>query len=196
MRKKQFIRLLKKYRQGKATKEECKFIESYYDLFEAEPGMKDWLNEEEKGRLKREIKTGIEKSILPRELKGVKRKRSPAIIKIAAAIAVLMVLGIGFYELQDRKQTEPEKVASAVDSTVIQPGGNKAILTLGNGRKIALDSNSKGKLAQQSFLNISEDSGAIVYAGGKNNGRENIYNTITTPYGGEYKVILADGTKV
>src|SRR5699024_10589583 len=107
MRKKQFIRLLKKYRQGKATKKECKFIESYYDQFEAEHGMENWLNEEEKGRLKREIKTGIEKSILPRELKGVKRKRSPAIIKIAAAIAVLMVLGIGFYELQDRTQTEP-----------------------------------------------------------------------------------------
>ncbi|TJZ51464.1 FecR family protein [Sphingobacterium olei] len=82
----------------------------------------------------------------------------------------------------------------------IAPGGNKAILTLADGTMISLDEFNEGILAEQqnAFIRKNAD-GDLIYDlsnMGSNMESEISYNTITTPVGGQYKVVLPDGTKV
>ena len=80
------------------------------------------------------------------------------------------------------------------------PGSNKAILTLGDGRKIILDEAGNGPIADQAGIKITKASdGSIVYDMPMVSEQrlENIpYNTIETPKGGKYQIILPDQTKV
>src|SRR5690606_31948180 len=77
---------------------------------------------------------------------------------------------------------------------------NKAILKLSNGQEIALDSINPGTLVQQGDIHITKQAnGGLVYQGGapvKGQNQEMKYNTLIIPMGGEYKVTLADGTRV
>jgi ferric-dicitrate binding protein FerR (iron transport regulator) len=87
----------------------------------------------------------------------------------------------------------------AIPSNTIAPGGNKAILTLGNGQKVILDSAGNGTIAFQGNSRITKnDKGEIVYdaTAQTNNFSEILFNTISTPNGGQYKVVLPDGTNV
>jgi ferric-dicitrate binding protein FerR (iron transport regulator) len=60
-----------------------------------------------------------------------------------------------------------------------------------------LDSVAKGKLADQGSVKVIKlDNGLLSYRGTQNTGTTVSYNTITTPTGGQYQVVLADGTKV
>jgi ferric-dicitrate binding protein FerR (iron transport regulator) len=76
--------------------------------------------------------------------------------------------------------------------TDIQAGTNKATLTLADGSTIALD--SIGTL-QQGATTIRRKPGILQYAAqGK---QETVsFNTLSTPRGGQYQVMLPDGSKV
>jgi ferric-dicitrate binding protein FerR (iron transport regulator) len=81
------------------------------------------------------------------------------------------------------------------------PGSNKALLTLSNGRTIQLDSAGKGQLAMQGDTRIIQlDSGLLSYQSidrqDKTPDSLLAYNTITTPRGGQYQVVLPDGSRV
>jgi ferric-dicitrate binding protein FerR (iron transport regulator) len=99
----------------------------------------------------------------------------------------------------------PGPVASSHYRTDIAPGGNKAMLTLANGSTIVLDSAQDGTLAQQGTTKIIKlDGGALAYrAATDSKGQatdqaigQTGYNTIATPRGGQYRIILPDGSKV
>lgn len=78
----------------------------------------------------------------------------------------------------------------------IQPGGNKAVLTLADGRTIILDSAANGTLAKQGGASIVKlSNGQIVYKA-KGSSDEKLLNTMRTPLGGQYQLDLPDGTKV
>jgi transmembrane sensor len=117
---------------------------------------------------------------------------------IAAAAAVLLVAGAGAYFLL-RTTHKGLPVASepvtAVTAPVV-PGGNRAVLKLAGGRTILLDSAHDGLLATQGAARIvKRDSGELRYQ--ESAGAQPIaYNTISTPRGGQYQVVLSDGTKV
>jgi len=115
---------------------------------------------------------------------------------IAAAVA-MMALCVFFYTPPKATQSQ----VSLVNGVDLQPGKHQAILTLANGSKIALEGLQKGSFASEAgvILEKSED-GQISYKL-KNKAtsvKEKLlyYNTITTPKGGLYQVILPDGTKV
>jgi transmembrane sensor len=115
-------------------------------------------------------------------------------LTVAAAIA-----GIAFTYYTFKSKPVTNTVAISRHAKII-PGGNKAILTLGNGKSIVLDAEKNGLLASQGNLKIvKESNGRIVYAGASQNGAGNevlTFNTISTPRGGQYQVDLPDGTKV
>ncbi len=79
------------------------------------------------------------------------------------------------------------------------PGGNKAVLTLANGKKIDLTDVKNGVLASQgqTVLKKSKD-GELIYEtpGEKAKDSSAIYNTITIPKGGQFHIVLSDGSKV
>jgi len=79
----------------------------------------------------------------------------------------------------------------------IAPGGNKAILTLADGTTITLDSASNGQLAQQGNARVVKlSNGEIVYNVNGVLSKEVMWNTMSTPTGGQYQVTLPDGTRV
>lgn len=87
----------------------------------------------------------------------------------------------------------------------IEPGDDKAILTLGDGTKIILDDAQNGVLANQggnSILKAAE--GELIYSFSaesnlqlpEDHSDNIIFNTIETPKGGKFQVRLPDGSKV
>jgi ferric-dicitrate binding protein FerR (iron transport regulator) len=61
---------------------------------------------------------------------------------------------------------------------------------------IDLDSSGAGLLAQQGNTSIINKDGKIIYDPNKKGSGDLIYNTISTPRGGQYQLVLPDGTKV
>ncbi|MGJ7030515.1 FecR family protein [Niabella hirudinis] len=118
-----------------------------------------------------------------------------------AAAVFIGILGIALYLWLNRREAAKPELAKAApvqqQQKDIQPGGDRAVLTLADGSQIVLDSTANGKLAQQGSVEVIKlTNGQIVYkkAGGKEN--ELLYNTMSTPRGGQYKLVLPDGSKV
>lgn len=110
-----------------------------------------------------------------------------------AAASVILALGIGGILYINLNKTPQPQYAE-----VIKVGGNKAILTLADGSKISLTDAGMGRIASENGTQISQlDKGRVGYqtsAAGTDG--KMVYNTIETPVGGQYQVILPDGTKI
>lgn len=117
--------------------------------------------------------------------------------RVAAAVVIVLGSGSLWYFLEGRR-TEHRDLQVAVSSPDdVAPGSNKAVLTLANGSTIVLDSAGTGALATQGHTRVLKlDSGAIAYQADAAASKEVLYNMITTPRGGQYKLILPDGSRV
>jgi ferric-dicitrate binding protein FerR (iron transport regulator) len=115
---------------------------------------------------------------------------------IAAAVVVgLLIVFSGQFFKQDQPS---QQAAASQKNNRILPGRNQAVLTLSDGRKIALNDGISGHLATEENVEIKKvGNGQVQYAiKGDLQSRQPQYNTISTPRGGEYSIILPDGTKV
>jgi len=112
-----------------------------------------------------------------------------------AAAAIIILAGAGMYQYFMRSS---QLVIAAVPEKDVPPGSNRAILTLADGATIILDSAVIGKLAQQGSSTVSKtQNGQLIYDAAVSGGDQPvIYNTLTTPRGGQFQVTLPDGTKV
>ncbi|GGI23736.1 FecR family protein [Pedobacter mendelii] len=114
---------------------------------------------------------------------------------IAAAAMITLTVGV-YISIKSVNQTS-KNISYATD---ISPGGNKAFLTLADGKKISLNDAKKGILAEQDGIKIKKASdGELIYVSIASNVKkasENTFNTIETPKGGQWQVSLPDGTKV
>lgn len=114
-------------------------------------------------------------------------------LRIGSAAAVLAIaFGLFFISInsQQPKQYQAKKL-----STDVAPGGNRAYLTLENGKKIALNEEKNGILASESGTIISKVAdGQLNYSGAGKLTKD--FNTIETPRGGKYQVVLPDGSRV
>ncbi|HWW39867.1 FecR family protein [Pedobacter sp.] len=115
-----------------------------------------------------------------------------------AAAAVLVIIGIvAVFQYSGSKQED--QISFVKD---LAPGGNKAILTLGDGSAIPLSASGKGQLALESGVVIEKtEDGQIIYKVkyqtlNGNTTQKTVYNTIATPKGGQFQVSLPDGTRV
>ncbi|MGN6435675.1 MAG: FecR family protein [Agriterribacter sp.] len=118
--------------------------------------------------------------------------------RVAAAVVIL--LGIGSYIWFNRSAEAPKEMVKSKPAPTlkdIQPGGDKAVLTLADGSQIMLDSSGNGKLATQGNAEVIKLSGGqLAYKSGEKKTGEILYNTMSTPRGGQYSLILPDGSKV
>lgn len=103
--------------------------------------------------------------------------------KLAAAAILLILLGTGFSWWY--RAIPPAAVVATNTMPAIIPGGNKAVLTLGDGSTIVLDSARDGALGHQGSTRIIKlDSGRLAYAANNNEvAAAPQYNTISTPRG-------------
>jgi len=131
---------------------------------------------------------------------GSAKKHKPAItnkqawqLGIAAGLILASAL-IGYMFF--RYQGESRPGFSQVNNRIL-PGTNGAILTLANGKKMVLEQAKSGVLTQQSnaILRKANDS-LLVYQKDRQTSAAIAYNTLETPRGRQYQVMLPDGTKV
>ena len=197
MDKKEFLKLLSKYNQGKANAEEKAFLEAYYDLFEqSEEGLNNF-SESAKNLIKEDIRSQIKHQMFEDQ-----EDYAVAIvpfykkwINYAAAAVLVAACTIGFLVLKPKSEPQMVKLQPKTTIQDIAPGKNQAVLTLANGEVITLDDKANGILAKQAGVVITKNAdGLLQYQITAD--AEPAINTISTPRGGQYQLILADGTKV
>ncbi len=120
--------------------------------------------------------------------------RINSFIKYAAVIVIpLLLASIIYYSTQKNLFSDSSSIALLEK---IQPGSDKATLTLDNGQQFNLDGNIENKiLIKNNDIEIKDSSNIIIYRSKKKNLNYKD-NHIHVPIGGEYKVTLSDGTKV
>lgn len=110
-----------------------------------------------------------------------------------AAASILLIAGL-FTVNYLRDADENGHRTSAIKSDV-PPGGNRATLTLSDGSVIDLAKARDGLLENDKGVEINKQGeGQLLYSA---NGNVSVgYNTLSTPRGGQYNVVLPDGSRV
>ena len=193
MTREQAQELLNKHQLGKCTPEEQQLLDRWYLSEAAKQPVADApadpLKEEKLiwDRIAQEIPEAT-------KIRHFKKWNS-----IAAAAAILIFVSFAAYFLIGSRQPANQLVQQSYVKNDILPGGNKAILTLANGRKITLTGARNGTLAVQGAVAINKTAdGRIVYnasEGATSGDATTAYNTMTTPRGGQYWVVLPDGSR-
>ncbi|SHM80533.1 FecR family protein [Chitinophaga jiangningensis] len=110
------------------------------------------------------------------------------------AAAATLLIGIATFYWQ---QQHPNKPAVAFRETApIAPGKEGAILTLADGSQMVLDSAGNGLVANQNGTRIMLQNGQLAYNAGGGTSGTIAFNTVSTPKGRQFKLILPDGTSV
>lgn len=137
--------------------------------------------------------------VVPVEYNERRKKTSFAKWLSAAAVTIIALAG-AYYFLAQKKESN---IVSAVKKTApdlrgdVGPGSNKAILKLADGSSVVLDDAAAGTIATQGDACIQKlDDGELVYNKTAQNISVPVYNSISTPRGGQYSVTLPDGSRV
>jgi ferric-dicitrate binding protein FerR (iron transport regulator) len=157
MRKKELYRLLvERYLNRTASTEE---LQTFFHLLE-------------QGKLKKQLleatQDAQERSIA--RVRHVVRRYS-----VAAVLVGLVGLGVFFLRRAGSRKDEVPAFVSVYKND-IDPGRDRAVVTLANGSRVTLDH--------------VEDYGRL------KGEKRPLYRSLSTPAGGQYRLILADGTKV
>lgn len=191
-----FLRILEKYRAGKSTIAEKEFIEQYLDNAErhSELSVPD-------AQYETSIAAGREKLMAAIREENKLPGKHPVVITMkkywwAAASIVLIVGSILWLARFESDGGKTKTVAAALPD--VQPGYNKAKLTLADGSTILLDSAARGVLANQGATTVLKMSdGQLQYQSAVNKNQQAekaVYNILNTPRGGQYNIRLPDGT--
>ncbi|OQP61196.1 hypothetical protein A3860_05650 [Niastella vici] len=127
------------------------------------------------------------------------RLRKISFGRIATTAVVLLLVTVAGWLLVTR--TSNKQVATLTTNGDVAPGGNKALLTLSNRSTIVLDNAANGVVAHEGNAAVIKlKNGELKYTTADdqpaNSSVEIAFNTLSTPKGGEYTVVLPDGTQV
>jgi len=118
----------------------------------------------------------------------------------AAIIAICLLSTIAyFYSYSPHRPLS--KQTWALTDTVVRPGKDDALLQMANGREFVLNELATGELANEAGMVVNKTKeGLLIFKAktpkvGKTSA-EALYHTLVTPRGGQYQLILADGTHV
>jgi len=173
--------LLDRYHAGTCSDEERTWVENWYLNWDIMPF--DLSQEELMADLQ----------LIAKDLPKVK-KRHGIFLRLTAAAVVLLLIGAGTYFFL---QKEKEKAAQANVVTKMAPTHSHATLILADGKTIVLDDKAVMAAIKQDGLKITRDAkGIVVFTAVETNAHSQGFNTVTTPKGGRYDVVLPDGTRV
>lgn len=111
------------------------------------------------------------------------------LIKYAAA--VVLFISTAYFFIGKYTKDSPQEVTPIIVDTKINHGTDKAILTLEDGSKVKL---AKGEEFKTKDVNSNGEE--IIYDSLDENKTELAYNYLTIPRGGQFRVLLSDGTQV
>lgn len=151
------------------------------------------ISPEASGKLFRAIHDKISAESKPQ------RRRVFPLHKIAVAASVMGVLLLSVLFFANKNGSNgivKAELGKKRFKNDVSPGGDKAVLTLADGSTIVLDEAQNGELTQQGNAKVMKFGGRISYDPTNKNSSEVVYNTISTPNGGQYQLELADGSRV
>ena len=131
--------------------------------------------------------------------KRTRAKGSRRMIRGWMKYAALFILFLGIVSLWRVYDNKEKPIVATVQSDSILPGSLKAELILANGERIVLDSEARSKEMEALGIKLENDTvnGLLKYeAGAVDNSIGMKYNTLNVPKGGEYSLILPDGSRV
>lgn len=173
--------LLQKFDAGQCTDEELALLESWY---------LNWRNQTPTNLNQAEVDerlTRVWSRLQNLDVRPIKWHNNRFMVRTAAAI-LLVGIGLGFYFYQ---RTASNNLATQ-PVTAIEPGTNKAWITLADGCKINLSQHKTG---------VNVQNGQLTYNDGDKVAKTdpallNQSITLQTPRGGTYQMQLPDGTQV
>jgi transmembrane sensor len=118
---------------------------------------------------------------------------------IAAAACVLIIAGIWLLQPAAKSPVKPVVQTNSGVPDLLPGKKNKAVLILADNKQIVLDSTGAGMLSVQGNTGVRKNgNGQIIYESGNglNTPNETVYNILEVPNGGEYELVLSDGSKV
>jgi len=194
--KEEFLILYEKNLSGNCTPEEKELLEAYQDEI-VMPDDKWDAQLGNKKQIGRDLKDNIRQTLHHDQQHQPSNKRF--YLKIAAAALIFFTVGVLVFRLHSNKTKNNYAAKNQVNQ--ILPGGNRAYLTTASGAIITLNGLKNGSLLAQGSTRIDKvKDGLLKYGKGYLSGApadtNDIYNTITVPRGGQYQLVLADGTKV
>lgn len=196
--------MLKRYANSESTEEEEKELFRLLEQPSSEAETKATLvsliedtndfqpDEQRKNRIMSTVFGRLAKGRKPKEASGI---RVVQLERLAIAASVILMISVGIFLVWHRSGLETQQNQVALKENDLQPGGNKATLTLADGKQVVLDSLSVGKPLRQGASAIVNRPGHLAY-NTENKSEEIAYNILTTPRGGQYQLTLADGSKV
>lgn len=171
--------------------------------------LEDWLNESEKHR---ELYDDVKQFVSKREdyrleeatrmrfkqdfeekVSKAYRKRNQRLWVKVMGYAAMLALPVIAVALLWNRQPEVETVDYGIGP--IEHGSRKAILVLNDGKVLALDT-SRLMVKEMEGVSVHTSDQALVYVDSLQNTDVSLQNRLITPRGGEYTIMLADGTKV
>ncbi|HEY0175648.1 MAG TPA: FecR domain-containing protein, partial [Pedobacter sp.] len=193
-------KLLEKYTSGNASAREIELLDEWYESVQgddtslSDPFVKEVLSEMYAGLRSHIYQTP---SSPLNDNTGKIRSIFPYLRWAAAVIFVCSAITFFYLSRLPGNQVAKTHIQSPLINDVA-PGGNQAVLTLGNGSKVVLDHKSNGQLAWQGGTLVSKKgNGLLTYAvSGSAPVNQVSYNTVVTPRGGQYQIVLPDGSKV
>ena len=199
--------IFQRYINNEASPEEVKLLLQYFGSEDQEEDLHDLIVNELKKPVNFSELGGYDQfdKVYNQILERIQENKAAEIIplwrrlvpQIAAAALLLIVFSLSLYwytqPVRDQLAKEqPQK-------SEIVPGGSKAVLILADGSSVELDTAMNGILAHQGNTDIKKTrEGLLEYDtnSSQTGANKTAINTIITPRGGEYRLILPDGTKV
>lgn len=193
---KELQKIIQRYLSGKATANEILFVEKYYQYLSKDANILDQLDADEMAKM-----ADINFTAIKSKIDVTKKRKTVQLYKYSSAAAILLIIaGITFVFLNRNKPARKSEFATHKNLDVL-PGTDKAILTLADGSKVVLDEHTAANISDRDGLRISRTkNGQLVYTildkKDLKSASVSAFNTIQTPKGGQYQVILPDGTRV
>ena len=135
-------------------------------------------------------------AFLPRlQQTPVRRIRSYFYYTAGIAASLLLIAGAIWWQYHSSK-TETINNSALAQVRDVPPGSYKAVVTLGNGSTLILDSLHSGQIGQQGQTHLINHAGGQLSYEVRGSSDAIVYNTVSTGRGGQYRLVLPDGTHV
>jgi transmembrane sensor len=181
----------------------------------------EWLNREDNaaeaaGIISAHLSTPVQENEITPEIRNSLQARLPFILNTEKrnkrgavqlflqpwfkyAAAAILIIAVVFFIWSSRQK--PMTVTASAETpkptnTDIAPGSQGAILTLADGRQVVLDSLGNGTISLQTGAEVRLKDGQLVYAPVASAEQQLAYNSISTPKGRQFQLVLPDQTKV
>ncbi|WP_276496761.1 FecR domain-containing protein [Pontibacter litorisediminis] len=125
--------------------------------------------------------------------------RNTTVWKYAAVVALVLSAALVIYQAQIKTKHSPEVTATSTldfEAQEVLPGGDKAKLAVSDGAVFVLEDMANGTVLEENGVRVSKQDGVVQFEIAAGMSEKVLYNTISTPVGGQYQVVLPDGSKV